>query len=65
MDLLIMENGKIIVGVVGEFIKTKRRDINTLEIGNRIENGGMEDKVQSDGFIKEIILLIKNKGLVY
>ena len=44
MVLNIMDNGKIIVEVVGVFMKINKLLINMLEIGNKIKRMVLENK---------------------
>jgi hypothetical protein len=44
MDLFIMDSGKIMLEMVGEYFKINQLVIDMQASGNKIEKQGMEDK---------------------
>ena len=44
MGLFITDNGEIMPETDGEFTRIKKPAIGTLASGDKIENGGMEDR---------------------
>lgn len=65
MGLSIMESGKMMGGMVGEYIKIDQPDISMQESGRRTENGDTGEKAHSDGFMKVITSQTKSKDSEY
>lgn len=65
MVLIIMENGELMQRMDMVFIKISLQDIYMQDLGNKTKKMDMEERPPQQLYMKETLLEIKSKDLVF